>query len=414
MANVRWTGEAVAVAQVDTITVGGTIEADDIFILTVTGWDGTSYALSVVGGSTTASVVATTIAAAWNASTHALLTPNAASTDGADVILTADTAGVPFTVAASTTETGGGAADDQTFTLAHTTASAGPSHWDSVENWDGGALPANTNDVFIDNSSSDILYGLDQSAVETLASLNIGKSFTGKIGYNGAAGYSGTYLQVACTVINIGKHSGPGSPSGSGRIMIDTGTVASTINVYGTSNSPTDTNKPSVRLLANEATTVLNVKKGKVGVAYESGETSTLATINESYESNKTSDADVYIGSGVTLTTLYKTGGSCELGCAATTVTNFAGDIETLGSGEITTFTNHGGTAMLKSTGRIITCNAIGGVTDVTKSAGVNTLTTVKVGGAGQFKYNPALNTLTNKIQPYETTGDLSVSIFDA
>ena len=40
MANIRWIGGATKVAQVDTFTPGGTIEADDIFILTATGWDG--------------------------------------------------------------------------------------------------------------------------------------------------------------------------------------------------------------------------------------------------------------------------------------------------------------------------------------------------------------------------------------
>ena len=37
MATVRWLGNAAAVAQVDTATVGGTIEADDLFKLTING-----------------------------------------------------------------------------------------------------------------------------------------------------------------------------------------------------------------------------------------------------------------------------------------------------------------------------------------------------------------------------------------
>lgn len=407
-ATLKWTGASTAVAQVDTITVGGTVEATDIFILTVTGWDGTSYALSTVAGSTTKSEVATTIAAAWNASTNALLTPITAEGVGDTVVLTADTAGVAFSVAATTTETGGGAADDQTFTLANTTASAGPLHWDTAGNWDGGVVPGAAADhtVYVENASTDILYGLDQSGIaNTLAALHIGKSFTGKIGVNGAAGEVGTYLQIVSTIINIGKHIGSGTPSGSGRIMLDAGTVASTINVYGTASSSTDTNKPCVRIKATEATTVCNVSDGKVGIAYESGETSTLATI-------RVDGGEVYIGDGTTLTTFYKTSGECNLVCGCTTATNESGTLSIYGSGAITTINQIGnGNTYLYGTGTITTLNVTDGVADQSKSIDLRTITTVKVGGDGRFIYDPVFTTLTNQVQPYSATGSKTVRI---
>jgi hypothetical protein len=127
------------VAHVDTFTPGGTIEADDIFILTLTGWDGVVTTISAAAGGTGASDVVTALKTAWNANTTAAAVATASGT--ATLILTAVTAGVPFSVAASTTEANGDAADAQTFTRAATTASAGPKHWDSAANWDGGAVP---------------------------------------------------------------------------------------------------------------------------------------------------------------------------------------------------------------------------------------------------------------------------------
>lgn len=48
-----WQGGAAAVAQVDSLTPGGTIEADDLFLVTLTAEDGTTHVLSVAAGATT-------------------------------------------------------------------------------------------------------------------------------------------------------------------------------------------------------------------------------------------------------------------------------------------------------------------------------------------------------------------------
>jgi len=357
MSTVRWTGKATAVAQVDTFTPGGTIETDDIFTLTVTGWDGTSTVISAAAGGATATDVVTALKTAWNASTNALCTPITAS--GTDtLILTADTAGVPFTVVGTTTEAGGGAADDQTFSKASTTASAGPLHWDSANNWSGGAVLVDDDHIYIEDWSADILYGLNQSGI-TADSLNIGKTFTGALGYNGAAGYSGTYLAIEPDVVNIGYYYGTSNPSGPSRIMIDTEDTATVINVDNAGTSE-DTNKPCVRLKAAAAGTVINVKKGIVGIAYESGETSTVGTINMKYSTNKASDATVEIGEGVTLTTLTKTGGAATLHCAATTITNNGGTLRIFGAGAYTTVNVGDGTVTNYGSGTVTTLNQSG------------------------------------------------------
>ncbi len=408
MADVKWTGEATAVAQVDTFTPGGTIEADDVFILTITGWDGTSTAISAAAGGTTVADVTAAMTAAWNASTHALCTPITAADNTTNLTLTADTAGEAFSVAATTTEAGGGAADAQTFVKASTTASAGPKHWDSTGNWDTGALPGASagDEVFISNCSDDIVYGLDQSGTaNTLTTLNIDKSFTGKIGYNGEAGFSGTYLQVKATTVNIGQHIGSGSPAGSGRIMIDVGSAGTpVINIYNTSSSSADTNKPCVRVKANNASAVCNISDGMVGFAYEDGETTTIGTIRMS------GGEEVYISEGTTVTTVYKKGGNCDMVCGCTTLTNDGGALSLYGSGTYTTINQKAGTCYLYGTGTITTLNVTGGFADCRKSLDSRTITTVKVKG-GSFHYDPTFLTLTNQIQSYETEGDQAVTI---
>jgi len=223
MADIRWAGEAAAVARVDKFTPAS-VEIGDIFTLTVTGLDGTTHSISFTATVATVANVTAGLTAAWNASTNALCTPITASGQTTYMQLTADTAGNGFNVTASTTN--GGAVNDQTLTKAAVTANAGPKDWSSADNWSGDAVPggAADQDVYIEDFSGDILYGLDQSGIaNTLASLNIGQSFTGKIGSNGAAGHAAEYLKIKATAVNIGYNYSNSTLSGSGRIKIDTG-----------------------------------------------------------------------------------------------------------------------------------------------------------------------------------------------
>lgn len=263
--------------------------------------------------------------------------------------------------------------------------------WSVAANFSPSGVPANSDDVYLENSSQDVSAGLDQSAV-ALDSLHIAQSYTGNIGDDDA------YLQIGAGVVNIGRHYGPGSPAGSGRIKLDLGSTAAAVVTYN-SGSPADSNKPAIRLLADNAATTIEVRKGSVGIACETGETTTVGTITESYISRQASDADVFIGSGVTLTTLNKTGGDGVLECAATTVTNEGGNLITDGSGAIATLNAEGGEVISNSTGTITTCNiATAGTADFLKSAAARTVTTMKLEAGGTLKYDPDVLTITNKV----------------
>jgi hypothetical protein len=218
------------VAQVTRCTVGGTIEAGDVFKLTVG-----SKSLAISAPSTSAADVAAAIVAAWSllpASTYPEFAGITAIDAGGGLFdLVAKTAGVPFVVALSTTESGGGAADAQTFTQTTPTPASGGAFWSTGANWSTGAVPTTGDDVVLQNSANPVLYGLDQSAV-TLNSLSIDQSFTGTIGLPransaGYVEYREQYLKIGATTVTIGR--GPGA--GSGRIKLDTLAAQTTLRV---------------------------------------------------------------------------------------------------------------------------------------------------------------------------------------
>lgn len=263
--------------------------------------------------------------------------------------------------------------------------------WNVAGNWSPAGVPVNADDVYIENSTQDIASTLDQSAV-TLDSLNIAQSFTGKIGTTSA------YLQIGATIVRIGYHYGPASPAGSGRLKIDLGAAAAAVTVYNTGSTPTETNKPCVRLLANHANTTIEVRKGKVGIAFDTGETTTIASCTVSYVSHKNTDAEVIIGSGVTLTTFEQTGGDNILQCAATTANAEGGSLLTAGSGAITTLNAKDGDVISNSTGTITTLTITGSNVDLTKSAAARTVTNCTLDEPGSLKVDPGVVTFTNKI----------------
>lgn len=308
MANEKydWLGDAVAVAQVDLITLvaNAALETTDNLTGTVNGKSSTTAA-----GSTNVDTASTNFAAGWNASTigeHEEITAAAAGAGGV-TNMTGDTAGKSFTLTATTTETGGGASDGQTFTRSASVAVDGPKVW-SANNFKDlaagtrGALPgaAATQQVFIQAKSGDILYSLDQSGIaNALAVLNIAKSFTGKIGLPRTNidnankpydEYRTRYLKIKASHARIGYGEGDGS----GRINLDFGSTACKCYVYG-SGSRIDS-YPSTLLLGSAAANELYITgDADVGIALDEGET---ATWDEIYVSE---NAEVRIGPGVTL-----------------------------------------------------------------------------------------------------------------
>jgi hypothetical protein len=350
MATVIWKGDAQPIAQVTRCTVGGTIEANDVFTITVG-----SKSISVVGGSTTAATVAANIVAAWNA-LNATQYPEfaaiVASDAGAgDLDLTAKVAGVPFAITLVSSESGGGSADSQTFTQTTPVAAAGGAFWSVPANWSTGAVPVSGDDVIVQNSANPILYGLDQSSV-TLSSLLVDQSFTGTIGLprtaaGGAVEYRQQYLKIGATSIIIGRGEG----AGSGRIKIDTLAVQTALSILN-SGTPAEVGVRSVLWKGTHASNVVHVNKGSFAAANFAGETATITALKEGYRTNTVNDSDVRLGGGCTLSAcnITKLGGSLEIGSSFASLTQVGGETAIV-AGAPTTMVINGGAVRYKSSG---------------------------------------------------------------
>lgn len=385
MAEPVWLGTALAIAQVDTIVVGGTWATSETATISSNGND----LVITLGSNVTTADVATAIANAINA-TSALDgtgTPDAtsnvggqqinelsevsATVSGSTVTVTARTAGKPFTISVSETSTSG--------TLTHTsaaTAATGPNHWDNADNWSTGAVPVSTDDVVIDHRGlSDILYGLNQSSV-ALNSLTITNGFTKSIGLTeiNSDSASKKYAEYRPTYLSIqtGSLSIHGDGSGSPRIKIDLGSAtATTCDIESSGRASTTEsdgpNMPAVLLKGTNAANILRVTKGDVGFAYLDGESGHLATLHCGPDSG----ARVRCGDGV------------DLGNATITVSGGTLDIDSqTGAGSSITLTD--GEAIIRS-GAHQSIVANGGSVDYRSSG---TLTQGRVGSDGEFIFS--------------------------
>lgn len=403
MATIYWLGTADPVAQVAFATFA-TYDVATTRKITI---GGVTIQAADSGGTLTTAMTA--LAVLLNASTDPYFSAITWTSNATQIIGTADTAGVPFVFLAAVS--GGTGTVSNTYGI--TTASAGPNDWSTATNWSGAAVPVSTDTAVLRDSAVDVLWGLDQSAV-TLTALVIEKSYTGKVGLNRVVfqtsatdsdttktEYRTTYLKISATSIKIGENNSQSTPSGSSRIMIDTGSNASTCEIFDTASTPSESGRPSIRLKFNHSTSVLFVRSapGGVGVALDApGETSTLATISIS---DVTSGSKVYTGSGVTLTTWTQSGGVNiqNLAATLTTLNMVGGALSIEGTHAITTINISGGTLSANSTGTITTLNLTGGTIDFQESNRARTVTTANL-TKGTMKADGSVMTVTTINDP--------------
>ena len=359
MADNRWEPKALAVSQVNTVTIANTWAQNDTVTLTIN----TKALVITIGTLTTTSQVATTVQEAWEGSTltdtSASYTPAGGGQDiaefaeitatvsGAVVSLTHDIPGRPFTLTA--TETTGG---DGTATGATATAADGPNNVNNVNNWSAGTVPATGENLYIDNSDVSLLYNLNDLN-DTAASLTIGANFTGDIGLpkTNPAGYTEylpDYFDMPISAIYIGVGDGQGS----GRIKLDNKTVQTAWAVEKTGSS-NEAGLPPVILKGTHASNTLDVNSGEVGVSVYGGETGVIATA-------RIGSGTVEFGEGCTVTTLTNQSGNINIRNPVTTLTSSSGTVTCWEAMTIVTASISGGTLDYRSSGTIATLN-IGG-----------------------------------------------------
>lgn len=423
-------GGAAALAQVSTATINSSA-GGQTFILKVGG-------ITIASISAADGVVNTTAAALYAArvQTHPYAKTTVFTISVAANVLTfaAVVAGVPFVVVASGTGS---------MTVATTTASTGPCDYSTKSNWieastgfaptvlPGDASSSNDQVVFED-SAYNCVYGLDQSAITNAISLlDVRATFTGKIGLNYAVfalsadgettdptvpEYRDTYLrlkvqQVSATAeaVWIGRHDGPGSPSGSPRICLDTGTTATTINVLKTAAVSSETSRPAVRLKCVATTTHIYVTSAPAGVGLATDRPGEVSTCGIFSVADKTANSRCFTGTGVTISTRWEQYGGSNIlqhvpvGTAACPEADiYGGTLRTEGDFQITALTNIGGLGIINNysnTGAAVTiAQNKSGTLDASQSTRLRTWTTWKP-VAGTLIANNSL-TITTRTGP--------------
>jgi hypothetical protein len=359
MSTIRWRGDAPAVAQVQTITIG-TNDVTTTYKVTING-----KTVSVPGDSGGANSTANDLLNALKATTVPQEFNEITWTVAANVVTgTAAKPGKPFTLAVSTS---GGTG---TISTVVTNAGSGPNDAGVAANWSTGVLPATGDDIIFDSGTSDVLYGLAQSSV-TPNSLTVLPGFTGKIGLPAvnADNASATYFEYRPQYLQYGTSGAGGTVTvtingGAGRIKLDQGLAPAIWNVLSAAQR-LESGIPAILLKGTNAANALNVNKGDVGVGFFGGESATLLAVNVGYESNPAGDSSVWLGAGVTLANaaLIQTGGNLIVNSATSgtaTITQYDGNL-TLQTGAQTGLSVLGGTCVYNSTGTLAGTPVIGG-----------------------------------------------------
>ena len=391
MATYVWTGDAPAVAQVDTVQVTA-YDAATTYTLTING-----KSISVPGN-TSVNQTASDLADEWNNSTIPEFAEVTASVSTDTVTLTADTAGVPYT--ATSSKSGG---TGTIGSVTSSTANDGPNVWgaNNFKNTSTAAraLPGGSDTVIFEDSSVDCKYGLDQSSAGELTALHIEAGYTGEIGLartNSDGGteyneYRDRYLKINATNIYIGEGSG----GGSGRLQIDCDNTSATttgVDVI-TSASAAESNRHAVQVQGG-ATISLTIHGGTVDIAPEAGSSVVIDDVTASGTSEVRCAADA-VG-------VLTASGSATVDCDQniTTLTMTDGPTVTLReSATITTANVNGGTLNHESSGTVTTMNiGSNGAVDRSGSQKSCTFTNTTMAKGATLDDSNALVTFTNDI----------------
>ncbi len=269
------------------------------------------------------------------------------------------TSGKPFTITSSAS---GGTA---TFTAVTTTANSGPNDISLTANWSAATLPITGDTVVLENSSVDILYGLDFSGA-TGVTLLVKPTYSGSIGLpertaTGYTEYRGTYWQMGCTSV-VFEGTSP-------RAKFDIGTnpgAPVSFKVFNTGSS-SEAGVPAMLIKGGHATNHIDLQsyKGSIGVAFFASETCHIGTPTITYLTNQSSDSRVTFGSGVTFNDgeVHALAGQVEVNSnSAEMVCGPAATLTVkLSSAMSTSLTNQGGTVIYQSSGTCAIYYGFGG-----------------------------------------------------
>ncbi len=339
MAKIRFLGRAQAVSQVDTITIGGTWSAGEKARITINGkW--VEYAAVTAD---TAALVAAGLQAAAVASTNAEFREITWTVAGA-VITATSTAGVPVTLAVSETAASG------TITLSNVTAATGPWNWNNADNWSGGAVPAASDEVYLDLAGAAIRYGFPTGLALAKLVQSDGQIGLPAINTAGYTEYRPTHLTVSAAIVQI-----------DGGQLCRVNTESAAAKVIGQARG-TD-----IDVIVNHASAEINALAGTVK-AWSSGVSS-----GQALAARCNAGATLELGYGGTVATVMSAGTTLAR-CTCTAVTCEGGQLTLEGSA--TTVNVRDGVLSLETDQTITTLNHQGGTVECRNDIRAKTVTT--------------------------------------
>lgn len=370
------------VQQVSKQTVASA-SAGQTFSITLTDEVGRTETISytVTGSEGGVDGIAAAIIALWNASALSKISRITASVSTATVILTADTAGVPYTPSYGGTGTWTDPADD--------TDNVGNNDAGTARNWSENVVPTGTNtyDVIFPAGSVSCKYGMDFHTV-TATDLLIETGFSGDLGrFEDGIGF---YLQMLV--------SGVCSYRGSGQlVMLDLG--ASAVDVLIEAFGSPSLSGRKVAYLKGTDLQIVRVNRGTVGIAALDEDSATVDTIIANYITNQRNDVNLQIGKGCAISTeLRVDAGICLLQTACPLV-SVAEQAELTTEGDATDTIdamNVWGRAYPNSIGTITALNIKrGGYVDMTRDMRAKTVSAVTMEDGATLIYHDAVSLST-------------------
>lgn len=346
MSTLRWVGGAQSVKDVWTLTLSGTVTSQT-YTITI----GTKTLTYTAGGSDTVAIILTALLNAWNSTTSpapAEFKEYTATGGVTSLVLTANVSGKPGTIAFAT---GGSASPVST----NTVPASGPNFFNVGANWSGGVAPANSDTVVFDSGSVACRYGL--STVLTGVIVQVNPGYSGTIGLPDLNTDGNSYHEYRTTKLTLDGGTLVVNSPGITRCNVAFGSTLATVRILQVGQR-VDANTPVVLVTGGAASSECDVTRGDIGLAFFAGETANFPTIKMSYVNNQASDAKVYGGVGLTVTTITKTGGTLVLNSNVTTLTQGPdGGDTTIQAGTVGTLNANGGTVAYNSTGTLTTLN---------------------------------------------------------
>lgn len=340
MATKTWRGGAAAVAQVTTITYSA-YTSGQTYTITCN-----QKSLSFTATASTLANVIDGLVALLEAATDAEWV-EVSAVNSSGLVLTAVTAGKPFTI----TSTATGAI---TATVTETTAATGPNHFDEGANWEGGTAPVAADDLVFADSSYSVMYGIVDTG-NNYGDITVDSTFTGEIGL--PADNPGGYREYRPRFLKLGDGSGAfavtigqGQGGQSSRILIDANAGTVTGAIYNTGNGLS--NDIAVVIKNGDSSSEYDIYGGSVHLDCDTS--ASMAALRITPDNGS---AAVLCDQGVACGAVTIAGGQLEIRGSATSITASAGAQVTVSNSAAcgTVSVSDGANVRWNSTGNIST-----------------------------------------------------------